>query len=338
MPNRILVTELMLRRVCDHATKQGLDVRAMLDEAGLPPNATDEGLYHPLDDVLYFHRRVAESLGDLSLGLTLASTYPLKEYGVFGYVLQHSTSLWDAIERLSIHLEDLWPDQSFVLREDEDEGRVVLQQCLRERVRGEGLWAQEFFAILVLGARTLLQGALRVQAVAFMQPERDVARFEAVFGVTPTFDAPVNELHLVAEDAHQPIPTADADLLQHLETAVQAAIAQRRQAAGGADSLLELVGCVVDLRRGEVRRGHDSVPLTSKERAVLEYFAARPNQVVTHEQLEQDIWGFGPSVISHAPSVAIRRLRQKIEPSGRKPINLVTVFGESWKLKVADGA
>ena len=70
----------------------------------------------------------------------------------------------------------------------------------------------------------------------------------------------------------------------------------------------------------------------------MEYLASRPNEVVSHEALERDVWGIGKMVITHAPAVAIRRLRQKIEPKGRKPMNLVTVFGEGWRLVVPEDA
>jgi DNA-binding response OmpR family regulator len=73
---------------------------------------------------------------------------------------------------------------------------------------------------------------------------------------------------------------------------------------------------------------------TSRERELLEFFAARPNQVVTHTEIEQAIWHLGSAVISHAPAVAIRRLRQKIEPKGSRPVNLLTMFGDGWKLVV----
>src|SRR5690606_23454728 len=114
--------------------------------------------------------------------------------------------------------------------------------------------------------------------------------------------------------------------------AAETHLARRREAAHAQSRRLRLQGCVVELDTGKVVRREGVLTLTTKERALLEYFAAHPNQVVTHDDLEREVWEIGRTVITHAPAVAIRRLRQKIEPAGQKPTNLITVFGEGWRL------
>jgi hypothetical protein len=166
-------------------------------------------------------------------------------------------------------------------------------------------------------------------------PPEDLRAF---FGVEVAQGAPYDEIDLPLAGVAQPSLRADADLLRHLEDAVATQLAKREAWQGRRSTLLQLDGCRIDLANGRVERKDGTVWLTSRERELLEFFAARPNVVVTHTSIERDVWKMVPSVVSHAPAVAIRRLRQKIEPKGPRPTNLLTVFGEGWKLVVRDPA
>ncbi|MCP4920839.1 MAG: hypothetical protein GY913_28425 [Proteobacteria bacterium] len=97
--------------------------------------------------------------------------------------------------------------------------------------------------------------------------------------------------------------------------------------------VLELTGCVVDLDRERVVRGDDELKLTTKEVALLRYLAERPGELVTHEALLVEVWGYAPTVQTRAIANAVARLRKKIERNPREPDHLFTVYGGGFRLR-----
>ncbi len=89
----------------------------------------------------------------------------------------------------------------------------------------------------------------------------------------------------------------------------------------------------MDLDREEVRL-HDGRGwrLTTKEGAALAYLAERPGRVVGREELQVEVWGYAPGIVTRAVDNTIRRLRTKIEPDPADPQHLRTVHGEGYRL------
>ncbi|MEL6346211.1 MAG: winged helix-turn-helix domain-containing protein, partial [Myxococcota bacterium] len=95
----------------------------------------------------------------------------------------------------------------------------------------------------------------------------------------------------------------------------------------------------IDLLKEEVRLFSGAVHrLTAKEVAVLRYLEAHSNRTVSRDELQTEVWGYAPDVISRAVDNTIRRLRQKIELDSSAPEHVVTVFGEGYRLSGAAAA
>jgi len=94
---------------------------------------------------------------------------------------------------------------------------------------------------------------------------------------------------------------------------------------------LALGPLVFDRARGELRGPAGVVRLTGGEAALLAALAARPNEVLTREDigaaLEMDESG------ERAIDVQVTRLRRKIETDPREPRFLHTVRGRGYILK-----
>ena len=75
---------------------------------------------------------------------------------------------------------------------------------------------------------------------------------------------------------------------------------------------------------------NSEIPLSVKEFDLLEYFARRPNQTVTKEQLLNNLWGFDSS--SNVVESHIKNLRKKIKTYTSKEI-LETVWGTGYRLR-----
>lgn len=77
------------------------------------------------------------------------------------------------------------------------------------------------------------------------------------------------------------------------------------------------------------------ISLTAKEFQVLEYFMQRPGQVITSEQLVNQLWEVGTEPTSNAVAAQIRLLRRKLAEVGYD--NLIeTVHGMGYRFNNAD--
>jgi OmpR-family two-component system manganese-sensing response regulator len=87
----------------------------------------------------------------------------------------------------------------------------------------------------------------------------------------------------------------------------------------------------LDLQNQIAYRGGRSIDLSEKECQLLECFMRHPNQLLTHDQIYQNIWGEGEKPTSNALAAQIRLLRRKIEAKGEAPL-ISTVYGKGYRL------
>ncbi|MDP2314692.1 MAG: winged helix-turn-helix domain-containing protein [Pseudomonadota bacterium] len=83
-------------------------------------------------------------------------------------------------------------------------------------------------------------------------------------------------------------------------------------------------GRAIDLRA----RTLGDETFTTREAELLAWLAERPHQVVTWEELHEQVWRFAPSVVSRAPYFTWRRLVKKVEPDPHRPRNLLSHHGD----------
>jgi len=82
----------------------------------------------------------------------------------------------------------------------------------------------------------------------------------------------------------------------------------------------------------EARRDGDLLELTAREYELLELFLRHPRQVLTREQILQDVWGFDYLGDSNLVDVRIKYLRDKLEFGGRARL-IQTVRGAGYALR-----
>lgn len=78
----------------------------------------------------------------------------------------------------------------------------------------------------------------------------------------------------------------------------------------------------------------EHVMLTQKQFQLLELFCQHPNQVLSKEQLYENVWGYDGFIDDNTIMVHIRKLREKLERNPSAPKHLVTVRGIGYKLQV----
>jgi DNA-binding response OmpR family regulator len=120
-------------------------------------------------------------------------------------------------------------------------------------------------------------------------------------------------------------PFAIAELSARLH-----ALLRRRGADGGAPRTVGDV--VVDPRRHVATRAGRELDLTRREFDLLETFARHPGQVLSRDQLLEQVWGYATAVETNVVDVFVGYLRRKLEGDG-EPRILHTVRGVGWALR-----
>jgi DNA-binding response OmpR family regulator len=100
------------------------------------------------------------------------------------------------------------------------------------------------------------------------------------------------------------------------------------------DPLLRVGDLELDTVSHRVRRAGQAVDLTSKEYAVLEYFARNPNRVLTRAQIAEHVWDYDFVAMSNVVDVYVGYLRRKLGDD-REPRLLHTIRGTGYQLKAS---
>ncbi|NUQ28657.1 MAG: response regulator transcription factor [Acidobacteriaceae bacterium] len=90
----------------------------------------------------------------------------------------------------------------------------------------------------------------------------------------------------------------------------------------------------VDFRQHEVSRAGAAVALTPIEFRLLEYLLERRGNVVTREELLENVWSADGGMLSRTVDVHVAGLRKKIEADPRYPRFLLTIKGAGYKLAI----
>ncbi len=85
-------------------------------------------------------------------------------------------------------------------------------------------------------------------------------------------------------------------------------------------TILRIGSLEMDLVERTVRRGGRSIDLLPREFKLLEYFARRPEQVITRAMLLEDVWRYTFLPQTNVVDVHISNLRRKIDAKGEPPL------------------
>ena len=98
------------------------------------------------------------------------------------------------------------------------------------------------------------------------------------------------------------------------------------------DRPLEVGDISIDLFRRVVRRNGEQVHLAPKEYAVLAELAKHPGRVLTHAHLLRTAWGPAQQNQTEYLRVAVRSLRQKLEPDPARPTVIINEPAVGYRL------
>lgn len=89
---------------------------------------------------------------------------------------------------------------------------------------------------------------------------------------------------------------------------------------------------IIDLKRGQVRRGTEIINVTPTEFRLLVYLVHNAGQALTREQILEAVWDYGADLEDEKTvNTNIRRLRGKIEINPSQPALILTVPGIGYR-------
>jgi DNA-binding response OmpR family regulator len=103
----------------------------------------------------------------------------------------------------------------------------------------------------------------------------------------------------------------------------------RRSEAGRSTTRRRFGRLEVDLAAHETLVDGEPVALTAREFELLTLFVEHPRQVLTRDQIFEQVWGSWGD--RSAVAVYVRRLRDKLEVDPRRPQLLITVWGVGYR-------
>jgi len=109
------------------------------------------------------------------------------------------------------------------------------------------------------------------------------------------------------------------------------AVIRRRD--GSAHSVIGNAAVRLDLTTREVMVQGERSQLSAREFALLHALLERPGAILSREQLENRIYGWGEEVSSNAVDVLIHGMRRKLGPDAIR-----NVRGLGWRVSAAEGA
>lgn len=79
---------------------------------------------------------------------------------------------------------------------------------------------------------------------------------------------------------------------------------------------------------------NQEVTFTTKEFDLLLFLITHPNQVLSKEQLFENLWGFDSTGDISTVTVHVRKVREKIEQNPAQPQYLETIWGAGYRFNI----
>jgi DNA-binding response OmpR family regulator len=113
---------------------------------------------------------------------------------------------------------------------------------------------------------------------------------------------------------------------------VRALLRRAQQPSRGLPDEIRFGDVVADFRRFEATKMGRQVELTRKEFGILRLLAASPGEVVSRDDLLNEVWGYESYPTTRTVDTHVASIRAKLETNPSEPRHLVTVHGVGYKL------
>jgi DNA-binding response OmpR family regulator len=98
----------------------------------------------------------------------------------------------------------------------------------------------------------------------------------------------------------------------------------------------EFADLAVDVPALKVRRKGEQIDISKREAAIVQYFAANPNRVISREELYKAVWNDTMTELgTRTVDMHIAKLRSKIERDAANPQIIKTVRNAGYKYETS---
>ena len=87
----------------------------------------------------------------------------------------------------------------------------------------------------------------------------------------------------------------------------------------------------IDFKLHQARKDKARIEFTAREFDLLRYFVQHTGQVVTREQILNEVWGYEEFPTTRTIDNFVAKLRQKIERAPHAPEHILTIHGSGYK-------
>lgn len=216
------------RAACARARHAGIDVRPLLDAAGLSVRQLDDPKIRiAVANQIRFLNLVARALQDDCLGMRLAQAFDLRELGMLYYVPASSATLGDALQKLARY-STLQNEGVRVRYRVGKTVSIVFEHVGVARVGDDH--QIEFFVVTLLRLCRQLGGRqLSPDRIRLMHRRTGVpSQFARLFGCSIEFGEDVDEIEFPGSIGSLPLVSADPYLDTLLTGCCEQALANRR--------------------------------------------------------------------------------------------------------------
>lgn len=229
-----------VRMQVEFAAEHGVSVASLLPGSGIEPEwLTRNDVQIEAEQELAVVANLCAELGDSAeLGLAMGQRYHLSSYGVWGFALLSSGTFREAVALGQRYLDLTFAFNRVTLEEQSGQAALVIDDGdLPEGVR-DYLLARDASAIMMI-QQELFASRMPLSRLQLRLPARATAPFEAVFGLVPEFDQPLNRIGFAAGVLDRPLPQANPVTARLCEQQCQQLLAQRRRRVGMAARVRE---------------------------------------------------------------------------------------------------
>ena len=105
-----------------------------------------------------------------------------------------------------------------------------------------------------------------------------------------------------------------------------------RRESDDKSGLITIGDLTLDPATHYVKRGGQTIDLTSREYGLLEYLVRNPNRLITRQMAENHLWSYDAIISSNVVDVYIRRLRRKLDDPFEVKL-IETIRGSGYRLR-----
>ncbi|MHC4559729.1 MAG: response regulator transcription factor [Planctomycetota bacterium] len=110
------------------------------------------------------------------------------------------------------------------------------------------------------------------------------------------------------------------------------AVLRRTDPARAVGQTFKFADLDIDISALKIKRNEKEIEITKREAAIIQYFAANPNRVISRDELYKEVWNETMTELgTRTMDMHIAKLRSKIEQDVTNPQIIKTVRGAGYK-------